>query len=380
MRPRNFSNDYSIEVNSQYAASIGQFYGMLGLFFIALLLVLNGFSISRTAFSRLWPVILFYLLAILSQWFSAVPTQDRNLILPLIMFLPLILFKRINENTIIRSIQRVVIAYALSSLAAIIISPNWALESNYSGSILPGIDYRLHGMAVHANTLSGILIVYYAILMFTNYRHRFFDTLIVTIALILTQSKTSFVVVLVLYLLFKIINSEMYIRFSGFYRLVIISLILVPSFYISQIIDGLESNNQFLGTLLARQQLWQVSIDKWRDSPAFGYGPKFWDYDMSNEYFQTFGWNVPHAHNEFFQILGSMGSFGILALIIFLILIVRLIYRSSHYQDLLMVFLIMFIIRGTTEIPLRQFADSSYIFMFFFWCVILLVKDDRLNE
>lgn len=72
--------------------------------------------------------------------------------------------------------------------------------------------------------------------------------------------------------------------------------------------DQHESKN-----LSGRTELWGELMDYYTERPmlGFGYGA-FWTGRRVREISKSQGWEVPHAHNGFFEVLGNIGMVGLL--------------------------------------------------------------------
>ena len=364
--PRNFSNTIDVQnIDTKFAVLIGQVYPILSLIMFLSTMFLRNIILSRTSLLIILSLLPYYIISFLFQIFSTIPYFSLGLVTPTIMLLPLLIIDIPSKKLITREIITICLFYGYGSIVSSIISFDWTIESNYSYSLISTLPFRLHGITSHANTLSGILLVYFAILIFSDdIKSRKIHPIAMLVILIATQSKTAFVILLLLFMFNLLIKKLKYVNRNLVRNLIYISLSIlsIVAVQFSSLID-LE-NTPDASSLLAREKLWDISVEYWRNNPLFGYGPTFWGSEMASNYYSILGWLVPHAHNQFYQTLGSMGLAGVVCLLSFVGVLLYTSHRILQASVLPRIFLILFLIRGVTEVPLRNVIDSNYFFLF----------------
>ncbi len=87
---------------------------------------------------------------------------------------------------------------------------------------------------------------------------------------------------------------------------------------------------------------WKVSVSSFRDAPFFGTGPSSYLFNFTNykplEHNNTKFWNLRFdtGFNEYLQVLGTLGGFGIIAFILFSFFVLLFAFRglaSNLYRD-----------------------------------------------
>lgn len=208
----------------------------------------------------------------------------------------------------------------LACVAATILAPRWALEFGYGQSLIPGFDLRLHGVYGHANTLGPLLAIgLLAELHGGPSRWRWPSCLLMTAALLLTQSKTNIAAaaLVVPWSLLLRTDDLLGVRLSAGVRVAcaawsaaILALLLIIGF--SGLGERNDARAEQLATLTGRTVIWDATLDHWRQNPWCGYGPTIWDEDMQEEYLPIVGWRVAHAHNQYIHSLGHSGLIGLI--------------------------------------------------------------------
>lgn len=90
---------------------------------------------------------------------------------------------------------------------------------------------------------------------------------------------------------------------------------------------------------LPPQDSWQVAISAFRDSPAFGSGPSTFLFNFTQykrpsiNLTQFWNFRFDTSYNEFFQILATLGALGFLALLFFVLSLVKLSVKVLRHFD-----------------------------------------------
>jgi exopolysaccharide production protein ExoQ len=140
-------------------------------------------------------------------------------------------------------------------------------------------------------------------------------------------------------------------------------------------------------TLSGRDQLWGTIMQMVDRRPLFGYGYEAFWYEkgqssLSGLIWSTIGWDAPHAHNGFLEILLSLGWIGAG---IFLATFVSNIWRSlqriainpstSSYCS--MIFLIYIVLTNITE---KNFFGSNLTWILYVWIGFVPIVQSHLQS
>ena len=252
--------------------------------------------------------------------------------------------------------------YAVGSLIAAVVAPSWALESNYADSFMPGIGFRLHGLAPHANLLAPIILLG---LLVERYRpphnatrSSWMWTAASAVALLLTQSKTTLVAAGVIISVEWVRLSrqrERGRRLAADATMAVVVVFLASFVWRGTAITDTSGPITSVPTLRAREDVWGVTLKLWHDNPVFGYGLKLWDTDMRLAYLHQLGWAPPHAHNQLVQTLGEAGLVGAAALLVYVVALIGAgLSTASTSRGLSLAVVVLVLVRGLTECPLAR--------------------------
>ena len=323
-------------------------------------------------------VMLFSMGPIVSSFLGAVPRVLYGPFFIPLTFTAIYLLPKVDHNWLVRQIKFMLLLFIYGSLIAILISPDWALQTVYPNSILPGINFRLYGLSTHPNILGPIAILY----LILNWLYPFYgvnNTVNVTSALavlILSQSKTSLAIV-VIALFWMIASQAWYHKKKGIYRsfLLILSgsiitllIIMIPIFF--QAIERSEYSS--ILTLTGRTAVWEIAFETWKKYPLFGYGPTFLDLDFRYQSGDRYSW-AGQAHNQFLQSLAEAGILGFITLLVYLLIVffysIKYVRATKGASVALFIF---FGFRNLTEAPLRNYNfDQGFLIHIFIFITIL---------
>ncbi len=371
--PRFFSTIYSAEASHaaltgvSRALAIGVTQGALALGLLGLFTVLPCLRLDRRARPLFVTGTLFYLVACV-----VAAVNDRSSMLPpltlLLFFGLLFLLPRSDPEWLKQRFRTILRCYAGGSLISASLSPNWALES-FPDSVLPGIGVRLHGLAPHANVLAAMMLVL-LILEMTSVSRRRWDVLWVVTALavlLMAQSRTTWIAAI------AVVCVEAY-RSSGggatrstragTIHLAAAAVSLLLAYLWSNVGGALEVPvGTSLGTVRARTDVWELTLELWRANPLLGYGPGLWGPEMRLALLGRLGWAPPHAHNQLLHTLGETGLVGAVALGAYLLrLTVESLRSATQSGGLTLALLVLLLFRSLTEVPLRlMFSDGGFL-------------------
>lgn len=190
--------------------------------------------------------------------------------------------------------------------------------------------------------------------------------MVVLLVLILTQSKTVWVLLVLAYLIRLAYATWGLPRLQRYPVLALLGAIFIGGImYLATgpaWLDSVEvmlSGEQF-ATLTGRTLIWQVTLNLWEQNPWFGYGPELWNLRMGLAYAPIIGSVAPHAHSQFYQSLGESGIVGIMGL--FLYVITLLVYGVRYARatgGVALILVSVLLLRGITEPPLNSAPGSS---------------------
>jgi O-antigen ligase len=156
------------------------------------------------------------------------------------------------------------------------------------------------------------------------------------LVMVLMQEKVTILTFLILILLFSVPallqqlrRNPRLILWLGYGSLVVIGTVLLQLSLGSKVFDFLTEKSRDIGldTLTGRTEIWRVTLNTWRESPFFGYGPHLWDEAFRMKAGAQF-MHVGMAHNQYVQSLGEAGLIGLACLLGTLFLWIR--YAMKH--------------------------------------------------
>lgn len=312
----------------------------------------------------------------LNAMYGTVPDPSHRLIYPFLLFGTALTLPGSGYKQTAATIRYALATLCVASLLMAIAMPNQVLQTGYKG-LIPGFNYRLWGAMPHANALGGAALIYLLIERLAPWRSnslRRISWLMVFITLLLTQSKTNWLIGIALlgfwfgFQVLRALNSGttnprrkefvalamgalLFVTAAGFMALIVVG----PEILFAKIFSTLESAGAT--TLTGRVVLWQLALNEWWENPLFGYGPTLWDEDYRLAVGLSF---AHHAHNQYINTLGSAGLFGIagLAIILFAYLYYALRFFGATSGVLLAV-LAVIAVRGLTETPMSVWGVLS---------------------
>jgi O-antigen ligase len=255
------------------------------------------------------------------------------------------------------------------SLVAAVVYPSLVLETGYR-SMIPGLDVRLHGLSSNPNAMGPICLI--AILLEVACPHqnrviRWLIILVSTVALMLTQSKTTWVAgiaaLTVSFVALRLprtiadlqaglVKATTAIAAVAFVGIGLFLVILLAFGDVSSMLSPVSSSREGaeLTTLTGRSAIWRVAMGEWEKNPMFGYGPELWNAEFRSQVGMSFAYS---AHNEYIQSLSRAGLIGLIALIVYMGCIGWLaIVKTRNTNGLSLALFVMLVVRGVAETPL----------------------------
>jgi len=330
----------------------------------------TGKRVMTPAAKQLWWALLAFYIA--SYWVGLVFANSQEVqvswLYAPIVFTALALMAPTGYKNAIVKIEYVILTVLGLSLLGAIFVPDMTIQRGYS-SWLPGFSIRLYGLAEHANSL-GIVAAIAVIMELSPFVRKRMNPLyfaIAAFALILTQSKTSYVVAVVgiVFVRFEDIRSRFGARNVGNFSSVVmvasmlvtamgllVFLVLVNNGRLERILDIPEAI-----TFTGRTRIWEITWNEFLSNPIFGYGSAIWDLKYRYEH------NIMaagQAHNQVFQTLGQAGLFGLVSLLWYLYLMGRSCLKSWEVTSgLAAIVFLGLLIRCFSESPMRLGALSG---------------------
>lgn len=371
-----------------YQAIVGLTLG-LGMVGLVMGMALRGAWLPRAGLGLWISAMAFAVGPLLSSYFGLQPTFSLTVFSLPILFTAVYLLPPVSLTWFVSQVKAVLLLYAYGSLLAVLVAPRWALERSYVEGLIPGLDVRLYGLGAHPNTLATLLLTYLLIDWLTPFKTRWgrVHQVVVLLGLVLAQSKTIWVLLILAYLIRMIYASLSLPPLQRYSALTlsgaalgagILYLAIGPAWLDSA--DNLLPGSQ-LATLNGRTLIWQYTLDIWERNPWFGYGPDLWNAEMRLQYAYVTGWIFAHAHNQVVQTLGESGVVGAAGL--FLYVAVFLVYGVRYAQATGVVaasLVVVILLRGITEIPLiRVIADANFfLHLLTFAFLVLASRQNKL--
>ena len=262
------------------------------------------------------------------------------------------------------------LVFLLASLAVLPIRREMVAEPNYAFSFVPGVTDRFYGFASHANTLAPLCFVLMSCLLLQPFRRRWLTMLawiVASICVVLTQSKTSIALAILLVAVILIraklrvarerdgttmgirtlrLLTGLSLAATVVLTLSLLGMVAIPKF--TEMLPPIVDIQQ-MSSLTGRTTIWSETLKVVRANPLFGYGPTLWDLDFQRKT----GMGFSHAHSQYVQTLGAAGIVGLVALICYLLVLLRTSWRARVGSRGVSFALALFvIIRGITEVPL----------------------------
>lgn len=329
------------------------------------------------------PILLFLAVAsflvtggIVNALFGTKPSLGHELIYPFLLFGVALTLPVDGYQNTARTARNVLFALCAASLLMALVSPDQVLQTGHKG-LIPGFNVRLWGAADHANALGGLALVYLIIERLAPWKNRMVRWLawgLVLVTLVLTQSKTNWMIGLALAgILFaretwralgsgigdpnqrQRVAATLALLLAGWLAGLVVLLAVGPEVLSARVAQSFAAAGAT--TLTGRDVIWALALKEWHANPLFGYGPTIWD----EEYRRAVG--VPyayHGHNQYLNTLARAGLFGMGGLA--LMLIAYFYYAVRYFaatQGALLAVLAMILVRGITENPMAVWGVLS---------------------
>lgn len=288
----------------------------------------------------------------------------RSLYVPLVLLGVYYQWPR-RPGLVLAAAKGAILLVTTGSLVAMVLRPDFAIHHPDPGWI-PGLDWRLYGVTPHANSLGPIALLAIALELHEPSRWRalrWLHLLAAAAVFVLAQSKTAWVaapvMLVVVYVPLALRRSLETIapmrRFDCTVWVLlgaIAVLVLVAGGIVVFDVPELIRRRTDLTTLTGRTQIWDITIQAWKDNMLFGYGPEIWGPERQ----LRFGmFHVGHAHNQLVQSLGEAGLAGLGLLLLYLGTLFHAAMRCFvASRGIVLLLLVLLLVRCVTEAPMSR--------------------------
>ncbi|HJV53763.1 MAG TPA: O-antigen ligase family protein [Noviherbaspirillum sp.] len=282
-----------------------------------------------------------------------------------------LLVTRQEGDAAVRAARNAILVFLVMSAACLAWRPELELIRDYKG-LIPWLDVRYTGLAIHPNGLAPIVVVFLLCLWAEPYRARWLNAAGWTFggaSLLLAQSKTNWIAFLACACCMAYFRHRQTLsrRFFDAARpempagVVILAMMAVSALGMALMFGGVgEKVAAFFGsqtgaellTFMGRKQIWAAAVDAWANNPVFGYGLTIWDDDHRARI------GIPEAfqaHSQFFQSLSSAGTVGVLGLAVYAAtLLAYAIKTVNATRGLSLALFLLIVIGSVSEVPLSM--------------------------
>lgn len=270
-------------------------------------------------------------------------------------------------KTVMTNARNALFIFIMLSAVLSVFHPDLTFKMNYTEGLIPGLNLRYYGLNSHANAFGPIVVVFLTCLWRYPYLTRGLNFLAWTIglaSLLLTQSKTSWIVMLLGMFCLG------YFRYGDFFRqlffdykrpqflaatLVLVMLSSVALANVAMFTDTGDKIVTFFSTseggrvlsLSGRDQIWTIALQEWHRSPLFGYGLTLWD----EQYRAQIGLaHAVSAHSQFYQSLSVAGIVGAVGLMIYFVTLFCAALKTAKLTGgISMALFLMILLRSLSE-------------------------------
>ena len=354
---------------------------LFSLTFVALAVMAILMALSRRTNHKggviLWlTYVAMFIAEIASSFLGAKPAAfDHHIVYMLLIMTAIFMSPAMPPEKAAAHAKRAIAIILYGSLILAAISPSYFVETGYTG-IIPGFNIRLHGLATHPNNLAPLALAYllleYWVPSVKPWRQ--LSTLVALAVLILAQSKTSWLMMVVI--VFAVFLSQQvsqsgkesrHSRFDRVAKILAVFFILLPILILAGTSDQIQSlyyalsPDDNLRTLTGRTEIWDITLEAWERSPWFGFGHTLWDMSFRMSYGQP---TTTHAHNQFIHSLGESGIVGLTALLLYVgALIGYALKFATETRGVSIALVLMLLTRSMTEVPFRMVMSLETVFL-----------------
>jgi O-antigen ligase len=327
----------------------------------------NGKPLPRLLMFGVW----FYFATNIAApaFFGRVPSVSHEYLYATLFAQAAMLFSLREVELTVDVLRNALLALLLGSAVLLVVKPSQVLATGYHG-IIPFLSVRYAGLASHANTLGPLTVTCLLCLWRRPFARRWLNIagwMLAIFSLVLAQSKTSWIafILAAMCLAFYSYRNAISMWVSDHKRpLVPVLLVGCVMFFATALLlllmfgdvgaklDRLAASSEAgsLSTFSGREQIWAVALAEWDRNPIFGYGLKIWDLEYKMSIHMMF---APHAHGQFYQVVSSAGTVGLVGLIVYSAILTYLSIRTARASGgMTLALLISLYVRGVSEVPL----------------------------
>lgn len=288
----------------------------------------------------------------------------------------------------IRPAKYALYAMMLGSLLAAVVTPDIALQPNYSG-LIPMLKIRLWGLGSNANSIGPLALLVFLLEYLEPTPRRWMRTLLLFstgCVFVVAQSKTVWVALIV------VLGVLAWHRWATLHREKVTILIVLGfisagvvvlgaflffdfSVLLDRFFGSRAGDNLF--SLSGRTGIWDVAIQEWLRNPLFGYGPEIWGPRFRAEIGMPYAFS---AHNQFMQTLSMAGALGLAALLVYLRYLIPAAFRmSAETRGVSVALLGVILLRSISETPLAMagLLDGDVLTHFLLFVIVLRAPVSR---
>jgi O-antigen ligase len=298
---------------------------------------------------------------IVNSIFGTIPAFSHHLVYVLFAFGALYICRDDPLDRFVRAAKVGLLVLMVLSLVAAIVKPALALQPDYKGW-LPLVKFRFWGLGSNPNSIGPLALLLMLLEWYMPARHRFWRYLAFASSLVvvlLAQSKTAWAAALMLvpllawYRVGRAAKGGMNIAYAlGLIAALLVVLLGVAAVDPERLYDKLAGSQigADVSTLSGRLQIWAAAVRAWQENPLFGFGPLAWGpYHRASIGLP----NAFSAHNQFFQSLSVAGSLGFVTVVVYLLVLGTLAFKSSAATQGVSLTLFLFVLaRCVSEAPL----------------------------
>lgn len=329
----------------------------------------------------------------LNMFFSSHPYFAHYYFYSLFLGLGVLLSTTEDLKKFVFAVRNALTLFLVMSFLALFIKPSLVIESTYAQGYISGIP-RFSGFAPYALSLGQIAQVNGLLLFCFPFQKKWMNLssgLIITVALLLSQSKTAWISTIVCVGVIILYRHKLTSSHStSFKQSVTLPLVAMVFLAVGMLCAGLifldvgtALDNFFnskagskLLELNGREVIWQYALREWFANPFFGYGPLFLDLKQR----LLIGLiNATHAHSQFIDLLARSGVIGLLSVIPYLLIMMSMAFKANLALRGLAVslFLVIFI-KCISEVPLTLYGYSLELLMQLTLLAILLLSNNKI--
>lgn len=363
--------------------------GLVGVSGLAIAMALIRGRLPKGGYFLLTGLLLVYVAMVFSMVLGKKFYYSDHIIIVFLMLLAIVLSPQVNPERVARQFKLMFAVVIYGALVLALIDPGKYLQVNYVG-LIPGLNYRLHGLAVHANSMAPLAVMYVILALWVPSRKwiEIPNVMASLLTLLLTQSKTNWVALLLL--LAFMLAVYLVRRARDDFRTGTLSLVFAGAIFGSMIFVAYVASHisAFLDmrhlpslagvdlySVTGRTRIWEITLEAWKRFPWFGYGPTLWN----QEFRLASGFLAAgDAHSQYFQTLGEVGIFGSVAFVVYVAAMLYVGIRfldRTHGASLALVVFMLF--RGLTEVTFKlslTYDMTTMTHMMVFVLLLLLAR------